>query len=189
MRERDVIRNQVLENIERRSQDRHSNVDELNFLITVKVTESAFFELREPVTLKNSLKKKIVNYLVWGVLEFILIYLFIKYSYFKHWWMWIVLILLLFSSVSYFVKFLANKSVLEFSSVGLTLDGSIFNKWEDIEFLYFKTKYDGNNSYEGTYLVEKLKNGKEHELQIDDLPWSTDQLGRILYQCMKRYGN
>ena len=188
MREKDAIRQAIIKNIEEKKRDPNSNLDSLEFLITSKVTESDFFELSEPIILKNSWRNKTANYLITALGISFLIYWIIKNSDFRKWWLWFVLILMIIGGISSFVRFFENKIVIEISAAGLTFENYVFNKWDEIEFLYFKTKYDGNGNYDGTYLVEKLKNGYEHELMISDLPWSTDELGRTLYQCMKRYG-
>lgn len=186
--EKDALKRKIIDNINQRRRDPHNNLDRLEFLITAKVTESTFFELKEPIKLKNSWKKKVGNYLVMALASSFLIYGTIKYSGLGQWWQWVILLIIIVGAFSFFVKFFEDKVILEISSSGLLLDNYVFNKWTDIEFLYYKTKYDGDGNNDGTYLIERLKNGYEHELMISDLPWSTEKLGRMLYQCMKRYG-
>ncbi|MEJ1237407.1 hypothetical protein WBG78_04700 [Chryseolinea sp. T2] len=187
MRERNSVKKAIIENIDQKRRDPKSNLDRLEFLIN-SVPDSDTFELEEPILLRNSWRKKAANYLWLALFGCFFIYSMFKYGFnFNSWWSWIILVLVLIATITLFRQFFENKLILEISSEGLTIDDYIFNKWPDIEFLYFKTEYNGEGEFVGTYLVEKLKNEYEHQVLISDLVWSKEELGEMLYRCMRRY--
>lgn len=184
---KEEIKKMILDNMRQSVRNPNGTYDQLSFLTTTTVTGSAFFELKEPIVLRNSFKKKIENYLLLAVVQCGMIYGFFKYSPIKELWSWLVVGLLIAAAILYFIRFFENKLIIEISSKGLTIDENIFNKWSDIEYLYFKMKYVGDGEFDGAFLVERLKNGYEHEVLIKDLSWSTNELGTMLYKCIKRY--
>jgi hypothetical protein len=183
---KEEIKERILENINQKKRDYYNSLDRLDFLITSNVLESDLFELNGSIKLKNSWWKKTVNYLLWGLGCCFMVYMMIRHLNFDEWWQWMALLIMIIITIQFFVDFFENKVILEISPEGLTFDDYVFNKWEDIEYLYYKTE-DGEGYFKGAYLVKKLKIGYEHEIKISDLSWSTEQLGSALYQCMKKY--
>jgi|GEM_PF-6454200 len=184
---KEEIKRRIIENINQEKRDYYNSLDRLEFLITSNIPESDLFELNGSIRLKNSWTKKTVNYLFMGLGCCFMIYMMVRRFDFNEWWLWWVFILMISATITSFSKLFENKVILEISPEGLTFGDYAFNKWENIEYLYYKTKYDGDGNFNGTYLVKELKNGYEHEIMISNLPWSTEELGRTLYQCMKKY--
>lgn len=188
MTEREIIKNKIQENIIQRDLQPFSNRDKLEFLVDDRERRINQFELNESITLKNSWRKKGLNYLIFAIATSFFIYAMIKSFDFDKWWSWLILLLMIAGAISFFVSFFENKVVLQMNLNGLSLNSHGFNEWKDIEYLYYKTVYDGDGGFDGLYLVEKLKNGNQHEVRIDNLPWTKEKLGLTLYHYMKRHG-
>jgi hypothetical protein len=184
---RNAVRQVILGSMQEHKKFGGAN-DTLQFLVTIKPTALPP-EIKAPIILKNSWKKRSFNYLIIASLTSFLLYKIFLHFDFSQWWHFILVVVLIGTVAMYLLRFFENRIVLEVSSEGLKLDNYIFTKWEDIEYLYYKTKHDGEGAVAGTYLVKKLKIDFEHEVRIDNLPWSAEQLGVTLYQCMRRYGS
>ena len=185
---RNRVKQKVLSSMNAYKNSSSGTGEKLQFLVTLKPTDLSP-EIKEPIVLRNSWKKKTFNYLIIALLTTYLLYEMFLHFDFSQWWQFIVVAVLIGTVVIYLLRFFENRIVLEISSEGLKLDNYIFTRWEDIEYLYFKTKYDGEGDFDGIYLVKKLKMDFEHEVRINNLTWSIDQLGKTLYQCMCRYSS
>jgi len=184
---RNAVRQKILENMRDHKKTSGNSGDKLQFLVTIKPTELPP-EIKDPIILQNSWKKKTFNHLVIAMLTSYLLYEMFLHFDFSQWWQFIVVAFMFGVTILYLLRFFENRVILEISADGLTLDNYIFTRWGEIEYLYYKTKYDGEGDFDGVYLVKKLKVDIEHEVRIDNLPWSIEQLGEALYHCMRRYG-
>jgi hypothetical protein len=188
MTPKEAIKSKIKDNFIQRDVNRLNSVDKLEFLVDEREKRISQFELSDSTVLKNSWRKKASNNLIGAIGGAVLTYAMLRYFNFDKWWTWAILIITILGTISFVVSLFETKIVLEIATNGLTLDNHVFNKWEDIEYLYYKTVYDGNGQLDGLYLVEKLKNGHEHNIRVDSLPWTKEKLGETLYHYMKKYG-
>ncbi|MBX2970060.1 MAG: hypothetical protein KF803_11875 [Cyclobacteriaceae bacterium] len=178
------LEQKIIDNSRQRRQNQ--NIDKLEFLVPVKVSDE-FLESSSFSTSRNSWSKKSL-YLIIGIVHFVAIYqVAVKFE-LNQVWHGISLGVFGLSGAWFLWKFFENRPILKIKPEGLTIYPRIFNKWKDIEYLYFHTKYDDEGSVTGIYLVVNLKTSSYHEIMISDLGWSVEKLGRTLYQCMRRYG-
>jgi hypothetical protein len=187
MTEKEIIKGKILESVIQRDIQRFNKLDKLEFLVDDRDRRINQFELSESIKLKNSWRKKGVNYLIIAIITAFLTYTIIENFDFGKWWSWLILLFMIAGAISFFVSFFENRIILQIDLKGLTLNSDVFHEWKDIEYLYYKTVYDGDGGFDGLYLVEKLKNGHEHEVKVDNLPWTKEKLGLALYQYMKRH--
>lgn len=178
------IKQQIKDNI--RLRKRGGGLDKLDFLLPVGFSNDSF-ELGEDIVLKNSWKKKILNYLLYIILITGIVSWAIVEMDADDRRIWLLVVLFIIITIPYFTKFLESKVILKITDKGLFIGYEIFCKWSDVGYLHFKTKYGPEGEFDGTYLIITLKNNTEEEVLISDLSWSKDKLGMILYQSMRKY--
>ncbi|NOS93878.1 MAG: hypothetical protein HOP30_18325 [Cyclobacteriaceae bacterium] len=84
-------------------------------------------------------------------------------------------------------KFVDNRVILKITPEGLTVFPSVFNRWQDIEYLYFHTNDESDDSDGRIYLVINSKSCQDYKINVGELAWPVEKLGRTLYQCMRKY--
>lgn len=176
------IERRIIDNARQRKL--RAEIDELDYLVPVKISDE-YLDLNSFSTLRNSWKKKSIHFIP-AVLLIILIYQIVIRFEFSESWFGIGLLSL--SVVPFFRKLFENKPILKISPEGLTIYPDVFNKWSEIEYLYFHTKYDNEGSESGVFLVLNSKTLSDYEVLVSDLQWPLEKLGVTLYQCMRRYG-
>ncbi len=170
-----------------------SCTDKMEFLVEDKVIARSRLlkgqmDLDATYSFKNT-KKKMVNYLVYGIFGILIIYYMIKSSSEPkiNLWVYALIILMMTSGVALFFKrFFNKKETICINKHGIELKANRFYSWIEILYCYFETRYDSDNSYDGTFLVFHLSENRKDEIEIGDLEVDKESLGELLYLNLSR---
>src|SRR4051812_46210840 len=101
---RNVVRQKILDSMSEHKKGFNSTSDKLGFLVTTRPSELPP-EIKDPIILRNSWKKKTFNYLIIALLTTFLLYEMFLHFDFNQWWQFIVVAVLMGTVVMYLLRF------------------------------------------------------------------------------------
>lgn len=85
------------------------------------------------------------------------------------------------------IQYFNNDEQLHINKDGIRIKKKELLEWPIIDYIYFRTDWDGEGNYPENQLIILLRSGRNKKINIDNLNKTKNQIGRLMYCAMKQF--